>query len=702
MFKKIVQNYLQKNYTRRSFEVRDIHIAFKKEGLELSDLRQILRELADEGILHRVRGNRFTMASNLKLFTGRLETFAKGFGFVICEDPNQADIYIDARDIGRAMDGDQVMVRLESSRRMGKPAGTIVRIISRKRNQLVGVLQKGTYGWYLEPDEKKICQDIFVIPKHTHGAKPGQKVVLRLLEDESKRDYLQGEIINILGYPGEQGVDISSLIYQYELPGEFPEKVLKAVEDFDDSKISPAGRLDLRDKQIITIDPADARDLDDAISLEMTPKGNYLLGVHIADVSHYVQEGGPLDKEALHRGTSVYLVDRVIPMLPPALSNGVCSLHPGVDRLTYSCFMEFDPQGRMINHHFADSIIRSECRFDYDEVQEIFDNPTSPLQQEYQAQTDLLGRMKTLALLIRNRRQLRGSIDFNLPEVKVILDEKGKPAQLKREENTLSHQVIEEFMLSANMTVASYMSNRRIPFVYRIHPSPNHEKLMAFADFVRTLNYKLKVTEPMEPREIQRLLKSVAGKPEEHLVNNLMLRTMQEARYSAENVGHFGLSAPFYTHFTSPIRRYPDLVVHRYLRRALQGKMDRIDSGKLTGHLEEICVQSSNMERRATGAERDSVEMKKLEFLENRIGQEFAGVIDGVTGFGLFVEIQEFLVDGLIPLEMLGSDEWTHDEKLHQLSGRKSRKKYRMGDKVRVQIVRVNRQERKMDLALAK
>jgi ribonuclease R len=719
MKKEELYQYIQAHYPK-SFMVKDLARRLKKTGVSRQEIKETVKWLTEKGKIRLVRKDRYertdivpaasasrasAAARNANIIQGRLEAFSQGFGFVIPEKAGIGDIYIPEEDMRNtlALNGDTVLARIESRPRIGKPRGRIVKLIKRKKTQFVGLFVTDSYGNHVYPQEKRVFQPIRIARNKTLKALHGQVVLVNLIEIEQKRQaFLEGEVTRILGYPGEFGVDMESIIAKHGLPLEFPETVLKQAEKHTEKEIDVDGRMDYREKLVITVDPEDARDLDDAISLEETPEGHWLLGIHIADVSHYVREGTELDKEAYSRGTSVYFPDRVIPMLPPTLSNGICSLHPEVDRLTLSCFIEYDKQGTLLKTKFAQTVIRSHARFNYDQIQDFLDGKeTVAFKKKYATSLAHIKNMAELALILRKKRGERGSIDFNLPETKVILDDKGKPTGIRKEENTFSHQLIEEFMLAANTAVATHLHSRGYPSVYRIHPSPDAEKLKEFAAFLRPLGYKLKVTDPMEAKEIQRLLKSATDKPEEHLINNLLLRSMQEARYSVENIGHFGLAASFYTHFTSPIRRYPDLMVHRLLKKDIHHSLTALNKDELYRYLDDACKRSSEAERQSMVAEREAQLVKKLEYLEGHLGTEHPGVISGVMRFGIFVEIEDILVDGLIPLESLGNEEFIFIEDQYLLKGSKSKRSFRLGDSLRVKIVRVNQEENKVDLELA-
>ena len=699
MTEKDLIQFIKTNFPR-PFLVRELAKRLRVSGDHRMELKREIKKLVEQGKLLRIKGQRYGLPTAMSLVVGALQASASGFGFVIPDDVKQADIYVEGRQFGTAMHDDRVVVRIEGKNRMGKPRGRIIRVLQRAHDQLVGIYDYNRHFCFVVPDDKRLFHDIYVNRKKTKGAQKGQKVVVKLLEWASEQLNPEGEIISVLGYPDEQGVDIQSIIEKHELPTIFPAKAITEAESKLEEKIVLDGRLDLRQLQIITIDPEDAKDLDDAVSLEKTEKG-YRLGVHIADVSNYVQEGDSLDQESRLRGNSVYLVDRVIPMLPPQLSNGICSLHPDVDRLTMSCFMDLDKKGNIINHEFADSVIHTAARLNYEQVQSMLVENNASLRKKYNNVLPLMEEMAELAMSMRAKRRQQGSIDFNLPETKVILDRKGKPVEIRKLENNLSHQIIEEFMLVANRTVAMHMHQYQLPFVYRVHQSPDFEKLSEFARFIRPFGYKFKVTDPVEPKELQRLLHHVQGKSEEHLINQVLLRSMKEARYSVENIGHFGLAFGFYTHFTSPIRRYPDLIVHRLLRKSMKGRKMDMDRDKLYRELESICKHTSSTERQAMEAERESQLIKKIEFLKDHVGNEYEGVITGVASYGFFVELQDFLVEGLVHVSSMPDDYYKFYEEKYALEGEHNRKQFRLGDHIKVKLTKVDSARKEIDLQYA-
>jgi ribonuclease R len=534
------------------------------------------------------------------------------------------------------------------------------------------------------------------------NARDGQKVVVKL-HHITGRHSAEGEIVEILGHKNDPGVDILSIIRKHGLPEAFPEVVLKEAEAIPDtiSEEEIKGRHDLRERPMVTIDGEDAKDLDDAVSVERLENGNVRLGVHIADVSYYVKEGSALDREAYERGCSVYLVDRVIPMLPKRLSNGICSLNPKVDRLTMTCDMEIDGEGNVVKYEIYPSVIRTRERMTYTNVKKIVVDEDPELIARYQPLVDDFRLMADLAMTLRRKRMRRGAIDFNFAEAKVIVDEKGKPIDIVKRPRTIAEQLIEEFMLAANETVAEHFFNLGVPFVYRIHENPDAEKLKAFYEFITSFGYAVKgKPDQVKPHALQALLEKVQGKPEEHVISTVMLRSMKQAKYAAENIGHFGLAAPFYSHFTSPIRRYPDLLIHRIIREVLSKgflSSERID--ELNEYLPDAAQQSSIRERIAVDAERETQDLKMAEYMMDKIGKEYDGIISSVTSFGIFVELPN-TIEGLVHISFLTDDYYHYNESSYSLIGERTGRLLRIGDRVRIKVSGVNIDERKIDFEL--
>ncbi|MBP3283910.1 MAG: ribonuclease R [Clostridia bacterium] len=635
------------------------------------------------------------------IITGIFEANEKGFGFVRPEDENEADIFIPPSDVKGAWDGDKVEVRVVS---MGDehrgPEGIITKILERNHKQIIGRFERSKNFAFVVPLDKKISQDIFISKNEFNGAKNNEVVTVEITKWPASRRSAEGKVVSRLGKIGAPGVDILAIMYSHDLTEDFPKEVLAQVKKIQEE--IPAEeykkRRDLRDVKMVTIDGEDAKDLDDAVSISKLENGNYRLGVHIADVSFYVKEGSALDKEAYERGTSVYLVDRVIPMLPRKLSNGVCSLNMGEDRLAFSVMMEIDEKGKILGSDIFKSVIHIDERMNYSDVTKILEGDKA-LRKRYQAFVDEFSMMAELSRILRARRVKRGSIDFDIPEAKVILDESGKPIEIKKYEITVSNNIIEDFMLAANETVAERFFWLEVPFMFRVHDLPDSEKLEEFSKFIFNYGYRVKGLSKLQPKAFQELLKEIKGKPEEKIISALMLRSMQQARYSAENTGHFGLAAKYYCHFTSPIRRYPDLFIHRVMSELIENGY-QFKNEKRVKKLRKLAVEgakhSSEKEREAQLAERDSVDLKKAEYMAQFVGEEFEGIISSVTSFGFFVELEN-TIEGLVRVESIEDDYYIYQEKLCAMIGERTNKIYRLGDVVKVRLMRADIETRKID-----
>lgn len=680
--------------------------AFSVGEEEIDAFQSMIDRMEKEGKVVQTRARRFGVPERFNLVRGVLQGHPKGFGFVVQDRPNAPDIYVHPNDMNGAMDGDTVLVRLQGGKKVKdrRPEGEIVRILKRGRNSVVGTFTSpSSHFGFVIPDDKRLPTDIFIPPEARNGAKQGDKVVVELRHIPDSRFTAEGVVTEVLGHKDDPGVDILSIIRKYQLPETFPEEVLAEAEQIP-TEIDPAeieGRRDLRDRTMVTIDGEDAKDLDDAVSVERLSNGNIRLGVHIADVSYYVKEGSALDREAYARGTSVYLVDRVIPMLPPRLSNGICSLNPQVDRLTLTCDMEIDSDGNVVSHDIYPSVIRTNERMTYTAVKRILEDEDPELIERYAPLVDDFRLMADLARTLRKKRLQRGAIDFNFTEAKIKVDENGKPVEIVKRPRTIAEQLIEEFMLCANETVAEHFAWADIPFLYRIHENPDAEKLQAFYDFITHFGYSVKGrADKVKPRALQQLLEKISGKPEETLISTVLLRSMKQARYAAECTGHFGLAATFYCHFTSPIRRYPDLVIHRIIREVLaNGTLSSERITQLKTELPDIAQQSSVRERIAVEAERETDNLKKAEFMLDKIGQEFDGIISGVTSFGIFVELDN-TVEGLVHISYMTDDYYHYDEQAYCLVGERTGNIFRIGDRVRVRVAGVNIDEHKVDFEL--
>jgi len=685
----------------------------RKLGLTASErvaLRKILRELERAGEIARIRKNRFVLPAEADLVAGKLSIHQAGYGFLIPETPGEPDIFIAAENIGTAMHGDRVVARISRDepygRIKGRREGRVIRILERAHDTIVGTLQRSRNFYYVVPDDPRFVHDIYVRPERDQrlgtSASVGDKVVVRMEPWESRHVNPEGEIIEVLGPASAPGIDMLSIIRKYHLPAEFPKDVLdqaeRISENIDARQLEE--REDLRNEFIVTIDPDDARDFDDAIQVEKTGSG-WRLGVHIADVATYVRPGSALDREARQRGNSVYLPDRVIPMLPERLSNGVCSLNPGVDRLTHSVFIHFDKHGVVKSARFAHSVIRSAHRLTYKQAYAIL---TSPPRDRLGERLHLAWE---LAALLRRKRFEHGALDLDFPEVKVWVDKRGHPTRLERVENDESHQLIEEFMLAANEAVARELKKRAIPTVYRVHENPDPEKLAEYREFVLSFNYK--VGDLTHRTELQRLLASIRGKAEEQALKVALLKSLKRARYAPQPLGHYGLAKANYLHFTSPIRRYADLVVHRALGKGgaprRRGDAARHPYGADMGEIASIAEHISTTERTAADAEIDAAQLKKLEFFQRQLDQRnpqiFRASIVDVRNYGLMVELPDALITGLIHVSSLTDDFYLFEPARRQLIGRRSRKRFSVGDEVSVFVARIDAFKRQVDFAIA-
>jgi len=635
--------------------------------------------------------------------TGRLSCHRDGYGFVIPDDGG-GDLFIPARYLRENLHGDRVRAAVEPRRGRGGREGRIVETLERGVSTIVGRYETSGAAAFVVPDETRITCRIAVPSAARGGARNGQTVVAEITAYPREGRDAAGRVIEVLGRPDDPEVEVLAIVRKHGLPCLFPDEVLAEAcavpgNVTDDDR---QGRVDLRHETTVTIDGETARDFDDAVSVTREEGGTILLKVSIADVSHYVKPGSPLDLEALNRGTSVYFPDRCIPMLPEVLSNGICSLNPREERLTVTAGMRFDREGELLEASFYPSVIRSDQRLTYTEVKEILVDRRKETVARHRSLLGDLSTMEELALRLREKRRRRGSIDFDLPEPEIVLDLQGRPESIGRAERNLAHSIIEEFMLAANEAVAAYLEERGVPCLYRVHEPPDPLKLRDLRDFIKPLGLSFRMKgDKVAPEELQRLLAAVDGRPEEKMVNEILLRCMKQARYAAENLGHFGLASPCYLHFTSPIRRYPDLVVHRTLKQVLAGGMKKREQKALAARMPEIAELTSRRERTAMEAEREIVDLKRLQYMEDRVGEDFDGFITGVASFGFFVELGEFLVEGLVHVTALGDDFYRLLEKQHTLVGEKSGRKYRIGDRVQVRVDAVSRVKRRIELSLA-
>lgn len=685
--------------------VKELEEVFQVEGSEeFKGFVKALVQMEEMGLVVRTRSNRYGVPEKMNLVRGVLTGHAKGFAFLIPDEAGMDDVFIPPHEKNGAMHGDHVLVRVSPSSSGSRREGAVVRILKRGTVQVVGTYNESQYFGFVIPDDPKIADDIFIPKNANMGAVEGHKVVVRLTAYPENRKNAEGEVVKILGHKNDPGVDIVSIIYKHGLPLAFPDEVMEQAnsipEEISESEIGD--RRDLRNETIVTIDGADAKDLDDAVTLSKLENGHYKLGVHIADVSHYVTEGSPIDREAFERGTSVYLVDRVIPMIPHRLSNGICSLNPQVDRFTLSCEMEINPQGEVVNHEIFPGIIRTTERMTYSDVNKILIDKDPELRAKYEPLVPMFELMQELQGILQHKRMKRGAIDFDFKEAKVIVDEEGKPVDVVVRERSIGERIIEEFMLAANETVAEHFHWLDVPFIYRIHEDPKEEKLQRFFEFITNFGLLVRGTaNSVHPRALQEIIEAVREKPEEMVVSTVMLRSMQQAKYDPKSIGHFGLSTKFYTHFTSPIRRYPDLIVHRLIRTYLfEGKMDETTREIWKEKLADIAHHSSKMERRAVDAERDTDELKKAEFMEDKIGEEFDGIISSVTNFGLFVELPN-TIEGLVHVSYMTDDYYHYDDRQFAMIGERTGNVFRIGDEITVRVINVNKDEHAIDFEIA-
>lgn len=638
-----------------------------------------------------------------KYLTGIFIGHAKGFGFVELSEEEGEDVYIPEEETGGAFHGDRVQIILKKEEKGGKRReGRVVKVLERGTREIVGTFQESSGFGFVVPDNQRFVRDIFIQRENFRGAKDQDKVVVEVRDYGTRKRSPEGKIIQVLGSLDEKGIDVLSVAKSCGLPMEFPEKVLNQAERIRDSLNEGDfyGRLDLRDVTMVTIDGEDAKDLDDAVSL--SKEGNlFHLGVHIADVSNYVQYNSALDREALKRGTSVYLVDRVIPMLPQKLSNGICSLNAGEDRLALSCLMDIDEKGKVVSHGIAETVIHVNERMTYTDVKKILQKEDEKVSERYKELLPMFFQMEELSALLRKRRKKRGAIDFDFPESKVELDENGKPVRIYPYEQNVATGIIEDFMLAANETVAQEYAQAELPFVYRTHENPDMEKMEPVLELVHRAGVKVKKSkEEIRPKEVQKILKELEGKESEAFFSRLILRSMKQAKYTTECTGHFGLAARYYCHFTSPIRRYPDLQIHRIIKENLRGKMTEAKIRHYQEILDEVARQSSAMERRAEEAERETIKMKKAEYMESQIGQVYEGIISGVTDWGFYVELEN-TVEGLVHVNSLTDDYYIYDNSRYTLTGEKKKKSFAIGQKVKVRVAQADAGERTVDFVLA-
>ena len=684
-------------------KLKELAILLQVPKEQRSELKAVMDALEAEGKVHVSQKGKYLKGAGRTL-RGVYQAHPRGFGFVTIEGETD-DIFIPEKETNGALHGDMVEILLTASPEGKRKEGKIVKIAERGTAKIVGLYQvaKGKHYGFVIPDNQRFLQDIFVPEERSKGAVDGHKVVVELTSYGSDNAKPEGKIVEILGHVNDPGVDIMSIVKSYDLPVEFPEKVMNQAERVPEevSDADMAGRKDLREWVMVTIDGEDAKDLDDAVSLTRTEDGkNWILGVHIADVANYVQERSALDREALHRGTSVYLADRVIPMLPHRLSNGICSLNAGVDRLAMSCIMTVDAKGDVIDHEICESVIRVNERMSYTSVKKILEDHDEEETTRYIDLVPMFEEMEQLAGILRNRRHQRGSIDFDFPESKIMLDEEGHPMEIRSYDRNVATKIIEDFMLLANETVAEEYYWREIPFVYRVHETPDEDKIKKLAILINNFGYSLHISDEVRPGQIQKLLAKIQGTPQETMISRLALRSMKQARYTPENDGHFGLAARYYTHFTSPIRRYPDLQIHRIIKDDLRGRMNEKKMEHYQTILPEVTRQASETERRAEEAERETIRLKKAEYMEAHIGEVFEGVISGITNWGIYVELSN-TIEGLVHVANMYDDHYDYYEDRYEMVGEHTGKTYKLGETVYVRVIDADCLTRTIDFEMA-
>ena len=691
---KILEQLKKENKAYSAFELEN-ELNLKKE--QFSQLIKTLNKMEEELKIYRTKKDNYMLFTNSHIKIGKLSVNKRGFGFV--DVGTDQDIFIPTDSLNKAIHNDKVLVEI-TTKKTEEPEGRILKIVDRNLNNMVGEFYYKQGKPYIDLDDKKVKIQISIDPKKTKGAMNGHKVLVKITNKLHDNTY-KGEILKILGHRNDPGVDILSIIAKYSIDDIFNDEVMKQTEKIPLKVYTEEqkNRKDLRNEEIFTIDGDDTKDIDDAISLKIKENGNYELGVHIADVSHYVTEDSPLDKEAYSRGTSVYLADRVIPMLPHKLSNGICSLNPEEERLAISCIMEIDRDGKVIDYEIEPSIIKSRKQMTYKNVNKILEENIVP--EGYEPYVDTLKKMADLAKILRKYKEKRGYIDFEIDESKIIVDEKGKAIDVKLRERGTGEKLIEDFMIAANETVATHISYMELPFIYRIHGEPSEEKINNFRKFISILGYKIiGDRKEITPKSMQKMLDQLKDKPEYNIISSILLRSMQKAVYDRNNIGHFGLASKCYTHFTSPIRRYPDLIVHRLLHTYIfDNKIDEETINKYDYRLIDIAAHSSERERASIECEREVDDMKKAEYMQDHIGEEYEGIVSSIMPFGMFVELPN-LIEGLVRMDDLTDDFYTYSEETFSLVGRKNKRGYRLGDKVKIKVKNANKEEKTIDFTI--
>ncbi|SNX55262.1 ribonuclease R [Thermoanaerobacterium sp. RBIITD] len=699
---KLLELFNDENYKPSKIDniLKMLDVDYSQKGI----VEDLLKDLEKDGTIYKTKNEKYALSERLDIIKGKIDATSRGFAFLIPENENIKDIFISKDNLNSAMQNDIVLVRVIKKVEGKKWEGEVVKILKRANSTIVGTFEKSRNFGFVVPDDRSITQDVFISKADTMNAEDGMKVVVKITKWPEKRRSPEGKIVEILGRKNDPGVDVLSVIRSYNIPEEFPQKVIRESENIEE-KISSeeiSGRTDLRHLNIVTIDGEDAKDLDDAVAVEKLKSGDYILYVSIADISHYVKEGSELDKEALNRGCSVYFVDRVIPMLPQRLSNGICSLNPSEDRLTLTVKMKINRDGNVIDHDIFESVIRSKKRMTYTNVYKILEGNDDELKERYRDLVEDFNNMRDLANILLERRKRRGSVDFDFEEAKIIVDENGKPTDIVKVERNIAHRIIEEFMLVANETVAEHMHWINVPFVYRVHEHPDMEKLMAFNKFIHNLGYHIKGIggDEIHPKALQELIKQVRGKNEQRVVETLLLRSLKRARYSPEDLGHYALATQYYTHFTSPIRRYPDLIIHRIIKENIHGKLNEKRQEHYNKILNDISLKSSERERAADSAEKEIEDLKKVEYMKERIGNVYKAIIANVTNYGFFVELDN-TVEGLVDIDTLDDDYYHYDDETYTLIGERTKRKFSIGDVVYVKVVGANVDKREVDFVLA-
>lgn len=696
--KKIILELMKdKLYVPMKFKELAVVLNVKKEDRGILD--QVLSELIEEGKVTLSKRGKYSIAKE-QYVKGLFISNEKGFGFVEVEDEEE-DYFIPANKVNGAFHHDRVLISVAPEQVGKRKEGKVLKVLSHEIREVVGLFQKSKSFGYVLPDNRKIANDIYVAGKDSKGAVDGHKVVVQITDYGTNGRNPEGIVTEILGHVNDPGVDIVSIVKDYDIPMEFPEEVMKQVEGIPDEVCEKdrLGRKDIRDWQTVTIDGEDAKDLDDAITLSKE-NGVYTLGVHIADVSHYVTENSPLDKEAVKRGTSVYLVDRVIPMIPHKLSNGICSLNHDVDRLALSCIMKINERGEIIDHEIVETLINVDKRMTYTAVKEIIIDKDPDTIAKYRDLVPMFQLMAELSKILRKRRHGRGAIDFDFPECKIKLNDKGYPISIEPYERNIATKIIEDFMLAANETIAEDFFWQQVPFVFRNHDEPDSDRMEQLAAFIRNFGYSVRISnDQVRPKEVQKLLEKIEGSPEEALISRITLRSMKRAEYTPDCKGHFGLAAQYYCHFTSPIRRYPDLQIHRIIKECIHGKMTDKHAEHFKSILPEITKNCSMTEKRADDAERDVEKLKKAEYMRGFIGETFEGVISGVTSFGIYVELSN-TVEGLIHVSNMFDDHYIYDESTYSMTGERTKKVYKLGQIVKIRVEAADKLSRTIDFSL--